>query len=302
MKKQILIIKHGALGDIVQAFDSFYSIRVNFKDHKITLLTSSKFKKFMKLTNWFDNVIIDNRSGFWNFKEIYRIFKVLNNPWDKIIDLQCSKRTSFYYKFSNKNSNWYGIAKGCSHPMPNFDGVNNRDRMIIAAKMSGSKIFKAELNWLFNQKCKIQLPKKYCLFIPSCSPKKKSKRWNETNFIFLAKKLFDMDIIPCLIGSSDDEIVNNKILEKSSFCINLTNKTDFCDIAYLASNAIFILGNDTGPTFLAARTNKPTIMLMGKDTDEKMSAPYGDKCFWIKSDNINEIKKEKILKKIKKII
>ena len=40
MKKQILIIKHGALGDIVQAFDSFYSIRVNFKDHKITLLTS----------------------------------------------------------------------------------------------------------------------------------------------------------------------------------------------------------------------------------------------------------------------
>ena len=77
MKKQILIIKHGALGDIVQAFDSFYSIRVNFKDHKITLLTSYKFKKFMKLTNWFDNVIIDNRSGFWNFKEIYRIFKVL---------------------------------------------------------------------------------------------------------------------------------------------------------------------------------------------------------------------------------
>ena len=43
-------------------------------------------------------------------------------------------------------------------------------------------------------------------------------------------------------------------------------------------------------------------MLMGKDTDEKMSAPYGEKCVWIKSENINEIKKEKILKKIKKII
>ena len=51
-----------------------------------------------------------------------------------------SSNTTEKDKFSNRNSNWYGIAKGCSHPMPNFDGVNNRDRMIIAAKISGSKI------------------------------------------------------------------------------------------------------------------------------------------------------------------
>ena len=38
--KNILVIKHGALGDIIQAIDTFESLRLSFVQSRITLLTS----------------------------------------------------------------------------------------------------------------------------------------------------------------------------------------------------------------------------------------------------------------------
>ncbi len=299
MKKQILIIKHGALGDLIQAFDAFYSIRKSFKNHTITLLTSSKFKNFMEKTNWFDKILIDDRLPIWKIYYIIKISSIFKKPWDKIIDLQCSKRTGFYFKFSNKKTNWFGIAKGCSHPMPNFDGINNRERMIVAAKLAGSKISRPKLSWLYKTKINFKIPKSYCLFIASCSPNKPSKRWDEKNYIFLAKKFFNMNIIPCLIGTLDDKEINEKILQNAPFCIDLTDKTNFFELAILASKAKFVIGNDTGPTFLAARTNTTTVMIMGNDTDPNMSAPSGKKAFWFKSNGINNVKRCEVLNKIK---
>ncbi len=36
--KQILVIKHGALGDIIQAIDAFESLRLSFPDAHINLV------------------------------------------------------------------------------------------------------------------------------------------------------------------------------------------------------------------------------------------------------------------------
>ena len=40
MNEKILIIKHGALGDVIQGFDAFASIRAHFSDAHIAVLTS----------------------------------------------------------------------------------------------------------------------------------------------------------------------------------------------------------------------------------------------------------------------
>jgi ADP-heptose:LPS heptosyltransferase len=48
-------------------------------------------------------------------------------------------------------------------------------------------------------------------------------------------------------------------------------------LCQLFRGAAAVIGNDTGPVFLAARMGAPTVMVMGKDTDPLMSAPVGEK-------------------------
>lgn len=53
MSSNILIIKHGALGDLIQVTSSLKSIRHKYPESKITLLTDIKFKFFEKVvTIW----------------------------------------------------------------------------------------------------------------------------------------------------------------------------------------------------------------------------------------------------------
>ena len=105
--KNILVIKHGSLGDITFALPAMNSIRLYFKYSKITLLTESKFVNFLKKSKYFDRFLIDNRQGL--LKTIIVIFKIFYNNYNLIIDLQNSKRTNFYHLivriFSNSKIN-----------------------------------------------------------------------------------------------------------------------------------------------------------------------------------------------------
>ena len=53
--------------------------------------------------------------------------------------------------------------------------------------------------------------------------------------------------------------------------------------------ASYVLGNDTGPVFLAAKTGAPTLMMMGPDTDPAMSAPTGIAASWLRATPISGI-------------
>ena len=48
MTERILLIKHGALGDIIQGFDAFESLRKSFPDAHIALLTTKPYEILLK--------------------------------------------------------------------------------------------------------------------------------------------------------------------------------------------------------------------------------------------------------------
>jgi ADP-heptose:LPS heptosyltransferase len=62
----ILIIKHGSLGDIIQANGAIKDIKNFHKNRKVFLLTTEPYAIFMSECPYLDGVIIDKRLPRWN--------------------------------------------------------------------------------------------------------------------------------------------------------------------------------------------------------------------------------------------
>ncbi len=306
-RDKYLIIKHGALGDILQGLDAFESLRTSFPSANLTLLTSPAFVSLANLMPYFDSIIIDERKPFYYFRKTYQIRNHFRQKWTAVIDLQCSKRTKAYFDWFYKRGggNWYGTAKECSHPMPDFTNINNRDRMLEAVKMAGALEFKAELSWLVKdsknvfQKFKIKKP--YCVIIPGSSPHKLSKRWSAEKYANLANSLYELGITSYLAGTKIERKIAMEVCANSRASEILVDNTSLQELAQIFTKAQFIVGNDTGPTFLAARIGAPTVMIMGDDTNPYMSSPTGSAAEFIYKANIQAITTHEVLSKVREV-
>jgi len=107
----ILIIKHGSLGDLIQANGAIKDIKNFYKNRKVFLLTSQAYAIFMSECPYIDGVIIDKRLPRWNLFYLTSLKKKLQKyNFTKVFDLQNSNRTKFYERFIIKNIDWSTTA------------------------------------------------------------------------------------------------------------------------------------------------------------------------------------------------
>ena len=78
-KKNILVIKHGALGDMIFSLGAFMALRTHHKKDHLILLTSSPFKSLAEKTGYFDEIWIDDRPRLWKLWACWKVFKQLRN-------------------------------------------------------------------------------------------------------------------------------------------------------------------------------------------------------------------------------
>ena len=96
----ILIIKHGSLGDIVQISGVLRDIRESHKSKKIFILTTIGYVNLLSRCPYVDGVLIDKRLPRWNIFYLLKLKKMLNKfNFTHAYDLQNSSRTSFYRKY-----------------------------------------------------------------------------------------------------------------------------------------------------------------------------------------------------------
>ena len=86
----ILIIKHGSLGDLIQANGAIKDIKEYYKDKKVFLLTSEPYSIFMSECPYIDGVIIDKRLPRWNLFYLNNLKKILS----KDIKFYCEDMTN----------------------------------------------------------------------------------------------------------------------------------------------------------------------------------------------------------------
>lgn len=305
---RILVIKHGALGDIVQALDGFACLRAGNPQAHIALLTAPGFASLARMMPWFDEVITDPRAGLFNLAAAWRMRRYLRQNWSIIVDMQCSGRTKRYFThFAPSATRWIGTASGCSDRLPDFTGVNNRDRMVRSAEMAGGVVQNADMRWLAadhgepGDEFGAATTGAYAVLVPGCSLAKPQKRWPADRFAAVGNDLIGRGLKVFVVGTGEDREAVDHVLALAPDVIDLCGKTNLAGLARLLSGAAFVIGNDTGPMFLAAKTGAPSLMLMGPDTNPAMSAPTGQAASWLQGAPITEISAKAVLAALEKL-
>ena len=301
MSSNILIIKHGALGDLIQVTSSLKSIRHKYPESKITLLTDIKFKFFSDRIIFVDEIIYENRPSFLRIdKWLTIISKITGRNFNIVFDLQNSDRTSVYHFFLrlfNSKIIWSGNRRGGRfkyHPK-NFESIPIKDRIKNQLALMNIKIYdKPDINWMMNKDI-INLPNnKFVILLPGSSPEHKHKRWPAEKFAELANYLKEKNIDSIVLGQSHSEGEELKKIK-----LLAPNIIDFSDqdldcLATTASKAIGAIGNDTGPTFIAAAAGCPITWLLSNHTDPNITQLLGSKVNTLKKDNISDITTDEV--------
>ena len=279
---RILVIKLGALGDVVLAFGAFAAIRANHRDAAITLLTTPPFAELAQASPWFDVVQTDTRPQPWNLPRLLRLRRSLQG-FDRVYDLQTSGRSGWYFRLAGRPE-WSGIAAGCSHPHanPGRDRMHTLERQREQLEMAGISDFAApDLGWLRPTPPGTGLVKgegdeQRVVLIPGAAPHRPRKRWPAQRFGALAQIVARRGQTPVIVGMAADAPFAAVIRAACPTAIDLTGQTSLLQLAGVMATAALAVGNDTGPTHLAAALGIPTLALFSDDSDPALTRPRGD--------------------------
>tara|TARA_B100000963_G_scaffold255161_1_gene223788 strand:+ start:624 stop:1556 length:933 start_codon:yes stop_codon:yes gene_type:complete len=270
----ILIIKHGSLGDLIQANGAIKDIKEHYNNRKVFLLTSEPYAIFMSECPYIDGVIIDKRLPRWNLVFLYNLKKLLTKyNFSKVYDLQNSKRTNFYRKFILKSSQWITSFETLEpgQSKKDFDNYPVLDRMELQLKkdsVSTKYIKDIDLNWAkedLSPLIKKLTNRDFILIFPFCSKKHLNKKWPYfKDLVSLIRREYKNNY-SVLVAPGPSEIeearkLNANVVLENGKSINIKQ------LISLINSAKFIISNDTGPAHIASHLKKSGLVLFGSHT------------------------------------
>ena len=273
----ILIIKHGSLGDLIQANGAIKDIKNFYKNRKVFLLTAEPYSIFMSECPYLDGVIIDKRLPRWNFFYLNNLKKkLLRYDISKVFDLQNSSRTKFYRRFIIKNTEWSSTETSLEpgQKKSDFDQDPVLDRMEIQLKKSGidTEFTKnIDLDWTkidISRLLKQYANDEYILLFPFCSVKHQNKKWPYFKELVLELKKIYKNKYPILLAPGPNEIeeaneLNGKVVLENNEPVKIKTLISLID------KANFVIANDTGPAHIASHLDKKGLVLFGSHTSAK---------------------------------
>ena len=268
----ILIIKLGSLGDVVQISGALRDIREHHKNEKITILTTSKYINLFKNCPYIDDCLEDERLPRYNIFYLLRLRKIVNSlNFNKVYDLQNSNRTNFYRKFLFNVKNW-SSSRDIPENKYNNSVLQRFDEQLRKSNIQTLYTLKPDFSWAAEKANNYNLDtdKKYILFFPFCSRDLIHKRWPYfSELINLIKQ--NHPEYSLVVAPGPGEIEEAKSLD-IKIALNNNLPLNFFELASLIKKSHLVIANDTGPAHMAAHLGARGFTLFGPHTTpEKVS-------------------------------
>jgi ADP-heptose:LPS heptosyltransferase len=297
---RVLVIKLGALGNVVLAMNAFAAIRTFHATARISLLTTAPYADWLRQAPWFDEVLVDRRPAWWNLPGVYRLRRTLRRPgFTRVYDLQTSGRSSHYFRLFPyaAKPEWSGIVAKASHPDrdPNRAHMHDLDRQASQLRQAGIvTIPSADLSWCRGDIARFGLPQDFVVLVPGSAPHRPEKRWPAARYQALALALREQGLTPVVVGATAEAPIFREI----PAALNLIGQTSFGDLADLGRSARFSVGNDTGPTHLLAALGCPTVALFSYASDPALCAPRGPEVRVLRRPDLASLELDAVLAEV----
>jgi ADP-heptose:LPS heptosyltransferase len=274
--KNILIIRLGAMGDIILTSGAVRDIRLAYPDATIHFLTGGNlFAKVLKRNPDIDHVIVAPRpklQRFWQSIPTIKQLRALNI--DRVYDLQDNKTR--YLRPFLEPIEWVGTGKGASHRVM-IDGkaeprsLHNFANRIKTGGVEPLHVLKPDVSWMADPVddvlAELNVPERFILLVPGSSMKNPDRRW--PHYGELAEKLQNAGYT-CVTVPGPEEL---ELCSKLPATMLMRKQEDggekpltYFELAGVACKAHYAIGNDTGPSHIAARCGAPGLGLFGKAT------------------------------------
>ncbi len=309
----ILIIKHGSLGDIAQASGAIQDIYENHKNDKIFLLTTKPFFDLFKKNPFIHEVILDKRLPKYNLLYLYFLMRDLKKPnFSKIFDLQNSSRTNFYKNILFPKAD-KTVWSSSLTTLPNNQNKDNFDKNSVLERfdyqlkesgLSTLNTLKPDFSWAATDISEIinfYKLDKYILLFPFCSPHLKIKKWPYyNNLIELILREYG-EKFKIVSAPGPLEIKEAKDINAIALLDN-GRALDISQLTSLIKTSSFVVANDTGPAHIASHIGAKGLTLFGKHTTAYKVSIERENFKAIQVSDLNNLSAEKVFERIKSVL
>jgi len=298
----VLIIKLGALGDLVQADGAMRDIREHHSDDRITIMTTPAYRRYAERCPWVDEVFLDPRASRFNLPRMFSLAAELRDrDFDRVYDLQQVGRTRFYKRWLFPKVDWLGDVKGCNYYLRRPDDSCAADhfaRHLVMAGISVQHTLRNNVSWMADDVDDIlgaaELKPGFVVLIPGASAIHDGKRW--PYFKDFAERLLAHGRQVVTIPGPEELDLCRTI--PGTMLVEPGGYHDFFTLAGIVLKAGFVIGNDTGPTHIAAHLQCPGLALYGPHTSPASTGIQHSRFSWIEAPNLNELSVDAVWEKL----
>ncbi len=305
----ILIIKHGSLGDIAQACGAIQDISENHNNDQIYLLTTKPYFDLFKKNPYLTDVILDKRQSRFNLIYLYFLMrKIKKLKISKVYDLQNSSRSSFYKKILFPNSN-FNVWSSSETTLPKdktkeeFDKksvLERFDHQLKTSEINTKHTMLPNFSWSCRDISKIKSEyelEKYIVLFPFCSPHLTQKKWPYYNDLIEKIKIQYNDQYKIVVAPGPGEINDSKNF--NALCVLDNGKAlDISQLSSLIKDSVFVIANDTGPAHMAAHLGAKGLTLFGSHTTAYKVSIERENFKAIQVNDLAKLSTDKVLEKI----
>ena len=281
----ILIVRLGALGDVVHAIPAAAALRRAFPGARIDWLVEAKHRAIVDLVTVIDRTIAVERSTVGGWHQAVRELRA--TPYDLAIDLQGLLKSAVLARASGAArvvgfSIWHLREKTAR---PFYSDVRDAEGGHVIAKnlrlLEAVEIHDHEISFPLADvpsaavdSLRVQIGATTPFALVNAGAAWVNKRWPAHRFGELASFLREAcGLVPVVLWGPGEEGLAADVIAASGKAAVLAPPTSIADIVAMTRAAALVVSGDTGPLHIATAVGTPTVSIFGP-TDPARNGPF----------------------------
>ena len=292
---RFLIVRLGALGDIIHAVPAAAALRAAFPEARIDWLVDRKHREMVDLVTAIDHVVVLEQPSIAGWADVARRLRQVR--YDAAIDLQGLLKSAVLARASGASkvlgfSIWHlreksarpfysatddgSVEAGGPDQRGQLHVIRKNLRLLRALGVHDERIAfplaRVQSDAVVRVREALGNPRPFALINPGAAWG--NKRWPADRFGEIAAFLRDVRGLPSFVlWGPDEKALAQSVVDASRGAARVAPPTGLGDLLELARAAALMVSGDTGPLHIAAAAGTPGVAIFGP-TDPARNGPW----------------------------